>query len=356
MKESSSLPRVVGSRNVTGNTLESSTIDGAQNPKVKVLYVAGWGRSGSTILGRILGQVEGFFLVGELRYIWDRGLIENRLCSCGLPFMECSLWQEVVSRTLGHNDRARAEALVESRERELRTRHILLTPALESLRARVAKMEEYLGTVEKLYHAVQHASGGRVIVDTSKFPSYAFVLQNLPSVELYVLHLVRDPRAVAYSWESRLKAKLDKDGSNKLMTSHGFAKSSLVWGEWNLATEKLQKHAPDRYMLMRYEDFVASPRSTVKRILGFLGEERAELPFDSEREARLGVPHTFSGNPDRFRSGTVKIRPDETWKHDMGVTRQAAVTALTWPGLVRYGYSLWPQRDGFPRRWLGKVR
>jgi hypothetical protein len=351
VKERSSLPSVAGSRNVTGKTLENSTIDGAQSPKVKVLYIAGWGRSGSTILGRVLGQVEGFFLVGELRYVWDRGLIENRLCSCGLPFMECSLWQEVVTQTLGNNDHASAEALVDLRERELRTRHILLTPTLKGLQSRVAKMEKYPGAVERLYHAVRHVSGGSVIVDTSKFPSYGFVLQNLPSIELYVLHLVRDPRAVAYSWESRRKVKLDKDGSNKLMTPHGFAKSSLVWGEWNLAIENLRRHEPDRYMLLRYEDFVASPRSSVKRILGFLGEDQAELPFNSEREARLGVPHTFSGNPDRFRGGIVKIRPDETWKRKMGVTRQAAVTALTWPGLVRYGYSLWPQREGLPRPW-----
>jgi hypothetical protein len=31
------------------------------NDKIKVLYIAGWGRSGSTILGNILGQVAGFF-------------------------------------------------------------------------------------------------------------------------------------------------------------------------------------------------------------------------------------------------------------------------------------------------------
>jgi hypothetical protein len=239
---------------------------------VKVLYVAGWGRSGSTILGRILGQIQGFFLVGELRYIWDRGLIENRLCSCGAPFMKCPLWQEVVSRTLGNDDHIAVEELVDLRERELHTRHLLLTPTLTALQARLARMEKYAGAVEQLYHAVQHVSGARVIVDTSKFPSYGYVLQNLPSIELYVLHLVRDPRAVAYSWNSRRKLKLDEDGSKKLMTSHGFGKSSLVWDEWNLAIENLRRQEPERQMLLRYEDFVASPRRSTKRILRFLGD------------------------------------------------------------------------------------
>jgi hypothetical protein len=329
---------------VNTNTLRNPISNAARSPKVKVLYVAGWGRSGSTILGRILGQIQGFFLVGELRYIWDRGLIENRLCSCGASFMKCPLWQEVVSRTLGNDDHVAVEKLVALRERELHTRHLLLTPTLAALQARVARMEGYSRAVEQLYHAVQHVSGARVIVDTSKFPSYGFVLQNLPSIELYVLHLVRDPRAVAYSWKSRRKVKLDEDGSNKLMTSHGFGKSSLVWDEWNLAIEKLRRQEPERYMLLRYEDFVASPRRSTKGILRFLGEE-AELPFMNERQVRLDVPHTFSGNPDRFSAGNMVIMPDEGWKHSLSYARQLMVAALTWPGLVRYGYPLLPQLE-----------
>ena len=333
---------------MTERILQRSSIDAAHSPRVKVLYIAGWGRSGSTILGRILGQVERFFLVGELRYMWDRGLIENRLCSCGVPFRECPFWSEVVARMLGSKDLLDAETMVELRERELRTRHVLLSPTLKGLRDRVARMGEYPATVERLYHAVRHVTQSRVIVDTSKFPSYGFVLSDLPGIELYVLHLVRDPRAVAYSWRSRRKKKLDRDGSTKLMTAHGLAESSLVWGEWNLAIENLRRHVPDRYMLLRYEDFVASPRGTTMNILRFLGEEGAELPFVDEREVRLEVPHTFSGNPDRFSSGKMVITPDEGWKHNMNYVGQTTVAALTWPGLIRYNYPLRPQRPTAP--------
>jgi len=34
----------------------------------KVLYIAGWGRSGSTILDNVLGQLDGCFSTGELNY------------------------------------------------------------------------------------------------------------------------------------------------------------------------------------------------------------------------------------------------------------------------------------------------
>ncbi len=318
-------------------------IDVPEDRKVKVLYIAGWGRSGSTILGRVLGQIESFFLVGELLHIWDRGLIENRLCSCGMPFGECPTWQEILFRAF-EGARVDAQELVRLHEHGLRTRH-LLASSRKRLQARVDRMGEYPRVLEKLYRGVQHVSQSRVIVDTSKFPSYGYILQNVPGIELYILHLVRDPRAVAYSWESKRKPTMDRrDEPNNLMTPHGFVESSLVWDEWNLAVESTWRRKPERYMLLRYEDFVESPRNSVERILRFLGEEGASSPFVGEREITLGVPHTFSGNPDRFQSGTSTIKPDEGWRDRLSVARRAAITALTWPGLVWYGYPLWPRR------------
>lgn len=311
---------------------------------MKVLYVAGWGRSGSTILGRILGQVEGFFPVGELRLIWDRGLIQNWLCGCGVPFRECPLWSEVVARAFGEVSHTDAQRMIDLRERGLRTRH-LLTLAHKRLQARMNRVEEYPGALEKLYRAVRDVSQSRVIVDTSKLPTYGYVLQNTPGVELYILHLVRDPRAAAYSWGYRRKPRADlKDGPNNLMTRQGLVRSSLAWDARNLATEGAFGREPERYMLLRYEDFVEDPRGSVESILRFVGEEEAESPFIGEREIALGVSHTFSGNPDRLQGGTVKIKSDEEWKSSLSVTRQAAVTTLTWPELIKYGYPLWSRR------------
>lgn len=322
-------------------TPNRSDTSGLEDHKVKLLYVAGWGRSGSTILGRILGQVDDFFQVGELRYIWDRGVIENRLCSCGVPFGECGVWQEIMLQAF-EDDHLDARRMVGLRERELRTRH-LLTPAVNTLKSRVTRMEDYPSTLEKLYRAVRDVRQSRVIVDTSKFPSYGYVLQHTPGIELYVLHLVRDPRAVAYSWASRRKPRMDhRDGSNNVMTPHGPVESSLVWNAWNLAIENTWRHNPERYMRLRYEDFVESPRTSVQGILRFLGEE-AESPFLDEREIVMEVPHTFSGNPDRFQNGTMTIKPDDKWLRNMSGVRRAMVTALTGPGLLRYGYPLWPR-------------
>ena len=68
---------------------------------IKVLYIGGYGRSGSTLLDRLLGQMQGFHSVGEMWNIWQKCFIENQLCGCGKPFQECDFWSAVVEEGFG---------------------------------------------------------------------------------------------------------------------------------------------------------------------------------------------------------------------------------------------------------------
>ncbi len=74
----------------------------------QVLYVGSWGRSGSTLLDLMLGQIPGFFSVGELRYLWERGLSERQLCGCGAPVPECPFWAAVLEEAFGNTGRVDA--------------------------------------------------------------------------------------------------------------------------------------------------------------------------------------------------------------------------------------------------------
>ena len=68
---------------------------------MKVLYVAGSGRSGSTIVDNILGQLDGVGRVGEVRFLWERGMLEDRTCGCGAAFSACPFWRAVLERAFG---------------------------------------------------------------------------------------------------------------------------------------------------------------------------------------------------------------------------------------------------------------
>ena len=311
--------------------------NGAASP-VKVLYVAGLGRSGSTILANTLGQVEGFFSGGELNFIWKHALIENRLCGCGNPSRECPFWGPVFEGEFGGQSEALAREMMRLQYSGARTRHIpsmLTEGGRRKIRERLGK---FLDNTGRLYGAIRSVSGGRVIVDTSKEPAYGYALGMAPGIDLRVLHLIRDPRAAAYSWA---KKKPQPDSPEReFMHRKTPTQSAVLWDALNAAIEALWRDTPESYLRLRYEDFIADPRGSFREILKLVGEEDADLPLEGEREVKLGISHTVSGNPNRFDTGTVELRQDRAWQEKMKPRDKALVTAGTLPLLKRYKYPL----------------
>jgi hypothetical protein len=296
---------------------------------VRVLYVAGTGRSGSTLLARILDRAEGVFAAGELRYVWQRGLLEDRLCGCGEPFSRCSFWAEVMDRAFGSDTDVDAEQVLAHQRALTRLRQV---PRILTTGGRPAR-GEYLRTLSRLYRAVAEVSGCQLVVDSSKLPSYGFVLGQVPDLDVRFVHLVRDPRGAAYSW-SRMKAQPDAEGGMQRMS---VLKSSSLWLAWNASAPALFRD-PERYCLVRYEDLVARPRDVVDQILGFAGHNGDSTAFVGERTVALRRSHTVAGNPNRLESGRVEVRNDEAWTTALGRSRRALVTAVTTPLLGRFDY------------------
>jgi len=200
------------------------------------------------------------------------------------------------------------------------------------------RLEKFLINYGRLYEAIASATDSRVIIDSSKEPAHGYAMSLVPDVDLRVLHLVRDPRAAAYSW---LKKKPQPDSETKeFMVRFSPTKSSAMWDSWNASAEALLRRSRDKYLRVRYEDFVANPRESFTNILRLLGEEQAELPLASDSEVKLGVSHTVSGNPNRFDTGAVELRQDREWQKKMKPRDKALVTALTLPLLTRYHYTV----------------
>jgi hypothetical protein len=312
-------------------------------PRVKVLSIVGEGRSGTTVLAAILGEVEGFFDAGELHWVWGRSLIQQRPCGCGRPPAQCPVWSRVVEGTFGvpPEDQATgrggmATGEVVADERELvarRNRFRLLRRADRSGPAWPA-LDRMRAVTGNLYANLVDVTGARVIVDASKRPEDAAVLAGVSSVDLYVLHIVRDPRAVVFSW-SRLKPSPDGTSVMQRMRPSRIVRD---WMESNAGAEVLRRHVPaDRWFFSTYEDFAARPRETVREIVAFM-REAGEAPFITDDTVVLAANHTLLGNPDRFRTGAVTIAPDERWRSQMPRRQKVGVQVATWPLMRRYGY------------------
>lgn len=313
---------------------------------VAVLSIVGPGRSGSTLLAGILGELPGVVDVGELRWLWQRGVLEGRPCGCGAPPVQCPVWCQVLARTVGAlstpgnasaADREVVDIVAAQDRLARRSRRVRVIRSAREGGAGCPDLRRVRSVTGRLLEAIAATTGARVIVDASKRPIDAAVVAGLPGVDHYVLHLVRDPRAVAFSW--RRSKELAGPGSNSgQMAKRGLVGSAERWTENNLGTELLRRYVPsDRWMRLRYEDFVAAPREALAPLLGMLGAT-GPSPVGADGTVELGRNHTVAGNPVRFRTGPVPIRADDEWRSAMTGRQKALVTGLTLPLLRRYGY------------------
>jgi hypothetical protein len=161
----------------------------------------------------------------------------------------------------------------------------------------------------------------------------------VPDVDLYVVHLVRDPRAVAFSW-NRKKMYDVTGGVPRYISTHSIFRSSQYWLSWNLTAEYCwaRDRARTRYRRLRYEDFVRQPEEALLQVANTTGQTAHLDFFKSPDTVFLRECHAVSGNPARFRTGDVKIEADEKWRQDMRPWDRFVITALTFPLLRRYGY------------------
>lgn len=303
---------------------------------VRVLFICGWGRSGSTFVGNALGEVDGVFNAGELRGLWqhwDRGYTR---CGCGLLDRECRFWQEVWAELLRRYgqpiDPAEISAL---QRRHVRTRPRNLWYISRSARAGSAlrSLAPYPQLLVHLYAAIATVTGARTIVDTSKAPAHAY-LAALSGIDVRILHLVRDPRAVAHAWKRR-----PIEG-----VTFSPAESSMHWLGNNLATEVLHRRHPEiPYLLLRYEDFAHEPQAVLRETLSLIDASEHCLPFVGPTAVQLSTNHTVGGNPSRFITGVVEIRPDEAWRHEMSLPARLLASVPAVPVMRRYGYAFAPR-------------
>lgn len=312
---------------------------GITGQPVPVLYIAGFGRSGSTLLDRLLGSTPGIHSGGELGGVWPLGLVDDRLCSCGTRFSCCSFWRAVGSNSFSSLRVHEIDAIVRYLHKVLPTRKVWRIFSRRGIENLVSSAPaNFLDITARLYQGVRDVSSEQVVVDSSKLATYLVLLAQVPSVSVRVVHLVRDPRAVAHSW--RRPRVTDPDGRTS-MPRFGAVKSAVVWLILNVAAERAARRLNLPYLRVRYEDLVEDPAGVVGQLRSaVLGEEGADLGEAGQRDDEgidLSVVHSISGNPLRFRQGRTPVVEDADWKAGPR-SRKAIVAALTFPLRWRYGY------------------
>ena len=100
----------------------------------------------------------------------------------------------------------------------------------------------------------------------------------------------------------------------------------------------LRRAGAARSLRLRYEDFVAAPRTTIEAARALTGEPSRTSPFVDEHTVTLGVNHTIAGNPSRFSTGTLVLEDRSDWREGQSRAERWITTAIALPFLRRYGY------------------
>lgn len=346
----------------------NSTPNPTPNPTpepLRLLFLGGLGRSGTTLLERLLGELPGAVSLGEVVHLWERGVIAGERCGCAVPFRECPFWTQVGQRAFGGWDNVDVGRFRSLKHSVDRTRHIPVLARRELPPQVHARLNDYLEYYARLYRAAGDVSGAEVVIDSSKHAALAFCLRwaahaGTGELDLRVVHMVRDSRGVAYSWTKQVRRPeaMPKDAMPKgrdrgettadkpegeFMAQWSPAKAAVHWNVENAAFSLLARRGTHMTRL-GYEEFLRAPVSSLRRIAEFAGLPAgdAALAFLTETDgtvsAQLSVNHTASGNPMRFQTGPVPLRHDDTWRTRLAPLHRHRVTALTLPLLRHYGY------------------
>ncbi len=287
--------------------------------KIKVLYIAGSGRSGTTLLARLLGEIHGFLNVGEaVRYFFHQQMRQTDIpCGCGLPVLECPFWKDIIPMVPAD--------LPAAGQQLLRMRRFL-TLWRRNGAGLTADERRILDTTASVYREIVKKSGCDIVVDSSKHPANALLLSLIPEIELSVVHVVRDPRRVVESWTKK----------KGYLPAHPTSKVILWWWSYNILSEMMKSRAAN-YQLVLYEDFVRDPQACLRRISSLAAGSPQELPFLTGRIATVHSQHSLAGNPDKMVTGEVVIG-EEKKPLSMPAGKKLAVDLLAMPLEFRYRF------------------
>ncbi len=276
-----------------------------------VIYLIGYGRSGSTILNIMLGQHPDIFSAGELRNMTTRAWQKNEYCSCRNKIQSCPFWSEVMKLWLsdvGQNGL--------SEYARLQSQETIFQPLPEiqfQFGSKKDSWNTYLSMTDSLLAAIKKISGKNYISDSSKLPGRALAMFGHMDSQSRIIHLIRDGRGVAWSLR-KAYAKDVRQGIERSMSGKSVLRTGLSWMATNLASERVcQRAGKGREIRLRYEDLVTSPEASLQSIGNSLN-----LSFDGVIERikqgdALDPGHVVAGNRLRM-SNQIKLTPDTGWK------------------------------------------
>ena len=297
----------------------------------KLAYLLAASHSGSTLLAMLLGAQPEVCTVGELKAT-HMGNVDAYRCSCRKKIRDCDFWQEIGSamgrRGIRDFDITRAgTSIFETQSPYLRR---LLAPlyrghAMEIVRdlglSLSSEWRNLLASSNQrnlaLIESLLEVTGTKVVVDSSKVALRLKYLLRVPALEIQVIRVIRDGRAVALTYTDEWNFADSSDpelrgggtGQRRPPVRQSMTDAAIEWKRSNESSYALVATLPrSQWTEVRYEDLCADPAAILKRLATFLDLDPALITLNF----RAITQHVI-GNGMRMDT-TSEIRLDDRWK------------------------------------------
>jgi hypothetical protein len=327
---------------------QGTSLGAASTELSNVLYLAGVARTGTTVLGQALGNIPRVIFVGELNLFWRR-FANRELCSCGQALPDCQFWSAVIGKEFAELRPEDVQNLC-NLEQTLRRRQAI--SSLLPIRRKVTVPRRFQTAADaraRLYSSIADVAQAQWIVDSGKDPWFGCILGLIVGVNFNTVHIVRDPRGVAFSRTKVVKS----DSEPGYMLRQHPTRVALNWLVQNLVIQFVLKRLSASYVRLRYEDLAADPETVVRDVVRSMS-----IQFDAVLDGEIcggcrNYSHWVAGNPGvRQSSGSLlKMKLDEEWRRRLPRTQRwmvAVICAVLFPS---YGYPLvYGKRSALGRR------
>jgi hypothetical protein len=247
--------------------------------RLRIIYIVGSGHCGSTLLNLVLNGHSAIAGLSELQMLHDPAEANRPYSAEHVEF-----WQQIDRR-------------LSQQGLSLKNLRLAAAPFRQMRRWKTENFQRWAEHNMALYRAIAAQSEVEILVDASKSPNRLALLLEIPEIELYVVHLVRDGRAVINSYRRKNWSR---------------------WGTYRkwlavcLACRILNRHAARGWINMKYEDLAANPKLEATRVCKLLGLEFQPSMLDFRQHRHFGI----GGNRMRF-DGQSDIRLDEKWRREL---------------------------------------
>lgn len=290
---------------------------------INVAYIAGYGRSGSTLLERILSSHPEVTGLGEIAYLANTELGPHYWdVAEGIP-----LWEQVREQLqFEPEELARREQVQVGHESRLTGWFYWLfrKPSTEYQQHTLEVLNTINGAV---------SADSRWLIDSSKTARERFfrpfMFRRMPNVNCRMIHLVRDPRGSVQSVRRGSNAAMELGKSQKWKLAS--LRAAYGWTMSNLAGVLFRAiYGPKNYVRIRYEELASDPVSCMKRLEPMLSVDFGPTLEHVRAQKPLPPGDQFAGNRMRLES-TITLKTDERWRTEMPKWMQWLVTMLCLP-------------------------